>query len=143
LKNLNSKLILSSSYVFQFYRKIASKHKKLSLTEERKLIRKARRGDVLARQKLQVHLIGFFIYRIETTLWYPRRREFGEDILQECIIFAADRLPKFKLWFKSKTGEYTSYHLSTYLWKGVTGIIVQQIRQENQRRKKEREWCRE
>ncbi len=128
--------------MFRYYRKIASSHKKLSLTEERKLIRRARQGDVSARQKLQIHLIGFFIYRIETTLWYPKRQEFGEDILQKCIIFAADRLPKFKLWFKSKTGEYRSCHFSTYLWKGVTGIIIQQIRGENLRRKKEREYYR-
>jgi hypothetical protein len=59
------------------------------------------------------------------------------------VIFAADRLPRYKLWFKIQSGEYKSYHFSTYLWKGVTGIIIQQIRKEGLRRLKERELCRD
>ncbi len=113
--------------MFRSYRKIASTHKKLSIADERKLIRKAKKGDVSARKKLLLHLLGFFIFRIETTLETRIRRELGEDILQECILFASGKIPKFKLRYKTKAGIYKQYQLSTYLWKGITGVIYQQV----------------
>ena len=70
-----------------------------------------------------LHLVGFFIFRIETTLESPKIQELGEDILQECILFASGRIPKFKLRYKNKPGVYKKYRFSTYLLKGVTGII--------------------
>ena len=103
----------------------------LPLPEERKLISLAKKGDIPARQKLQLHLLGFFIFRIENTLHSSKIREFREDILQECVLLASVKIHSYKLRYRTKTGEYKKFRFSTYLWKAVTGIIFQQITKYN------------
>jgi hypothetical protein len=52
----------------------------------------------------------------------------GEDIFRECFLYADSKLPRYKLWFKKKDGTFVSYRFSTYLWKGVTGIMMCHLR---------------
>jgi hypothetical protein len=94
---------------FGYYKKTARRYKTLPLDEERRLIRHAKKGDVPARQKLLLHLMGFFIFRIETTLFPHIKREFGEDILQECILFAETKIQKYNLRYKDKTGCFKKF----------------------------------
>jgi hypothetical protein len=113
---------------FGYYRKIAAKHKPLPLDEERRLIRRAKKGNPQAREKLLLHLIGFFIFRIETTLYPPVKREFGEDILQECILFAEIKIKSYNLRYRDENGIFKKVYFRTYLWKGVTGVMFTYIK---------------
>ena len=113
---------------FGYYKKIAAKYKPLPLDEERRLIRRAKKGNQPARKKLQLHLIGFFIFRIETTLYPPVKREFGEDILQECILFAEKKIKSYNLRYRDKKGLFKKVYFRTYLWKGVTGVMFTYIK---------------
>ena len=117
--------------LFLQLKKTASVHTMLPLPEERNLISLAKKGDIPARQKLQLHLLGFFIFRIETTLHSSKIREFREDILQECVLLASVKIHSYKLRYRTKPGEYKMFRFSTYLWKAVTGIIFQQITKYN------------
>ena len=92
------------------------------------MIRRARKGNVPARKKLLLHLIGFFIFRIETTLYPPVKREFGEDILQECILFAEKKIKSYNLRYRDKEGLFKKVYFRTYLWKGVTGLMLAHIK---------------
>jgi hypothetical protein len=76
-----------------------------------------------------MHLTGFFVYRIETALFSSALRDHGQDILQKCILFAASRICRFKLRYRNKVGVFVKHHLSTYLWKGTTGIIFSHIKE--------------
>jgi hypothetical protein len=73
---------------YNLYKQTASKYGPLSLDDERRLVRRAKKGDQLARKKLLLRLIGFFVFRIETALYPALRHRFGEDILQECLLLA-------------------------------------------------------
>jgi len=109
------------------YLLIAQKYHKLPHKEERLLIRHIRNGDMESKKKLMLHLSGFFLFRILTTVHGSSLIDKGEDIFQECFIYADSRLPRYKLWFKKKDGSFASYRFSTYLWKGVTGIIIRHL----------------
>ena len=98
------------------------------MDEERRLIRRAKKGNQPARQKLLLHLLGFFVFRIEATLYPPVKREFGEDILQECILFAEAKVQKYNLRYKDKDGSFKKVYFRTYLWKGVTGLMFAHIK---------------
>ncbi len=113
---------------FHNFRATMTKHKKLPVKEERKLIYLAKRGDRLARDKLLLHLVGFMIFRIQTSISYPTVVAYGEDILQECILFADINIQRYKIRFKNKAGIYKTYCLSTYLWKGITGTMFAYIK---------------
>jgi hypothetical protein len=113
---------------FYLYKQTASKFGPLSLDDERRLVRRAKKGDRLARKKLLLHLIGFFIFRIETTLYPAIRHRFGEDILQECLLFAESRIPRYNLRYKDERGIFKKVYFRTYLWKGVTGVMLTYIK---------------
>jgi len=49
--------------------------------------------------------------------------EHGEDIIQDCRVFADERINFYKLWYKNEEGIFVSYGFTTYLWKYITGII--------------------
>jgi hypothetical protein len=114
--------------MFGSYRKLSAEYKPLPLAEERKLIRLAKKGNDPARNKLLLHLTGFFIFRIETTLFSSAKREFGEDILQECILFAQTKIKRYNLRYKDKNGVFKKVYLRTYLWKGITGLMFSYIK---------------
>jgi len=113
---------------FNLYKETAKKHRPLSLGDERRLISLAKKGDGLARRKLLLHLTGFFIFRIETTLFPRIKREFGDDILQECFLFAESKINCYKLRYKNKLGVCKKVFLRSYLWKGVTGVMLNYVK---------------
>jgi len=114
---------------FSEYKKIAAKHKPLSLVDERRLIARAKKGDTSARDKLICHLIGFLLFRIETTLYPCLKNEFGMDIINECILFAEKKINRYNLRFRNKKGKHVKVYLRSYLWKGITGIMITYIKQ--------------
>ncbi len=113
---------------FHNFRATITEHKKLSGNEERRLIRLAKKGDRPARDKILLHLVGFMVFRIQTSISYPAVVTHGEDILQECMLFADTKIQRYKIRFKNKAGIYKTYCLSTYLWKGITGVIFSYVK---------------
>ena len=98
------------------------------MNEERRLVRRASKGDQLARKRLRYHLIGFFIFRMETTLYPAIRNRFGEDILQECLLFAESRIPRYNLRYRDDKGIFKKVYFRTYLWKGITVVMFTYIK---------------
>jgi len=109
--------------MFESYQKIMNQHNKLPLRQERKLIHLAQRGVVEAQNKLLRHLIGFFVIRVRTTAFPSFSLLYGEDIIQDCVIMAAEKIKTYNLEYKNKYGELQPLHFSTYIWKSVTGLI--------------------
>lgn len=120
--------------MFESYQEIMNQHKKLPLKQERKLIHLAQRGFVEAQNKLLCHLIGFFVIRVKTTAFPSFFLPYGEDIIQDCVIMAAEKIRTYDLEYKNKSGELQPLHFSTYIWKSVTGLIYTY-------RKQKREIC--
>lgn len=114
--------------MFDTYQEIARHYKKLSIHYERELITSSKKGNTLARNELLLHLIGFFLYRINTTLNSSLIREYGEDIIQDCLLFAIKKIDTYNLNYKDKNGKTKTFHLSTYMWKGVTGQIINYLK---------------
>lgn len=109
--------------MFNFYQEIVEQHKKPSLEYERRLIKTAQKGDSSAQEKLLLYLIGFFIFRIRTSLYPKIVNQYGEDILQDCLSLAIKKISTYNLKYKNKTGELHPVHLSTYMWKSITGLM--------------------
>lgn len=114
--------------MFERYYETVRQHKKLPILRERKLIASAKKGNKLAQNELLLHLTGFFIYRIYTTLYSSIIKQYGEDILQDCFLFTVKVINSYKLRYKNKEGKIQIVHLSTYMWKGITGIMLNHIK---------------
>jgi hypothetical protein len=115
--------------VLSHYRKLASRHKKLPCKEERMLISLAKKGDKSSQEKLLIHLIGFFLFRVETSLFPSIIPRFGDDIIQECVLFAMRKIPSYNLRYKDKKGFFKKVCFSSYIWKGVTGVMLSYLKQ--------------
>jgi hypothetical protein len=114
--------------LFEKYRQTITQYRNLPLKEERTLIRLAKRGNLPAQQKLLLHLVGFFIFRIRTTLYPAVAREFGEDILQECLLWTPKKIKSYNLRYRNKKGIFQPVQLRSYIWKGVTGLMFQYVK---------------
>jgi hypothetical protein len=114
--------------MFEQYRQIIRQYPKLTLQNERRLIRLAKRGDLSAQQTLLLHQIGFFVFRIRTVLYPAVVREYGEDILQECLLWTPKKIRSYNLRYKNRDGIFQPVLLRSYIWKGVMGVMFQYVR---------------
>ena len=114
--------------MFESYYEIARKYQNLLLHDERKLITQAKRGKISAKQELILYQIGFFLFRINTMLYPPIRKQYGEDILHECMKYALERVSSYNLRYRNKSGKFQPVYFRTYLWKGVTGVIISSVK---------------
>jgi hypothetical protein len=114
--------------MFEQYKQIIRRYPKLTLQNERRLIRLAKRGDLSAQQTLLLHQIGFFVFRIRTVLNPAVVREYGEDILQECLLWTPKKIRSYNLRYKNRDGIFQPVLLRSYIWKGVMGVMFQYVR---------------
>ncbi len=110
------------------YQEIGFRHKKLPLRRERRLIALAQRGKSAAQERLLLHLVGFICFRIKTTLGSKQLKRFGDDIFQDCLVLAMKNIKNFDLKYRDSRGKRQRLHLSTYMWKGVTGIMFSWVK---------------
>jgi hypothetical protein len=123
--NVHSFILLT---MFEQYEQVVKQYPKLPLHDERKLIRLAKRGNCSAQQTLLLHQVGFFIFRIRTTLYPSVVREHGEDILQECLLWTPNKIRSYSLRYRNVKGVFQPVQLRSYIWKGITGVIFQYVR---------------
>ena len=109
--------------MFKSYQDIIKQYPKLPLKQERELIYLAQQGIVEAQNKLLLHLIGYFVIRVKTTAFPSFFLVYGEDIIQDCVVMAANKIKTYDLNYKNNFGELSPRHFSTYIWKSVTGLI--------------------
>ena len=114
--------------LFKDYYRIARDRKKLSLHRERKLIARARNGCSSSESELVLHLIGYFLFRINTTLYRPVIEEHGEDILQECVLLTRQKIESYRPDYRGRDGDLHPVHLSTYMWKSLTGMMFAYVK---------------
>lgn len=117
--------------MFKQYRQIIKQYPQLTLKHERNLIRLAKRGNTSAQQRLLLHQVGYFVFRIRTVLYPSVAREFGEDILQECLLWTPKKIQSYNLRYRNKKGVFQPVLLRSYIWKGITGVIFQYVRKNN------------
>lgn len=109
------------------YYQIANKYKKLPLKYERKLIKSAKKGNSTSQEILFLHLTGFFVFRFSTSPYLPLIRNSFDDIIQDCLVFALKNIKTYKMRYKNEEGIFQPVHFSTYMWKGITGIIISSL----------------
>jgi hypothetical protein len=118
--------------LFELYLQIAKQHKNLPLKDERKLISLAKKGNILAKSKLLFSQTRFLLYRIKTMLYPEILNRYGEDIFQDCLIFSIKKISSYNIRYKNKAGKFQPVYFRTYLWKGITGVIINSIKSKNE-----------
>ena len=80
--------------MFETYRNIIRKYPKLSIYQERRLIKQAQGRSKVKKDELVLRHIGFVIFRIHKIAFPAYRVRFGEDILSQAILILYDKIKR-------------------------------------------------
>ena len=124
--------------MWEAYRGIASRYSRISLSEERRLIRLAKRGCEKSEKEIVLRHIRFVIYRIRKKLFPEYLKQFGEDPLTEGILILYQKVKTYNLRYYDKKGNFKSVKFVSYIWKRIDGFIIDFLTEEFKRRKIEK-----
>ncbi len=121
--------------MWKTYRGIIRKYPRISLQEERRLIRKAKKGSKEAVDELVLRHIGFVIFRINKRAFPAYARRFGEDILSQAIFLMHARVQTYSLRYYDEQGNFKPVRFASYIWQFIDGLILASLRKELRREK--------
>lgn len=116
--------------MFETYRHLVHKYPKISLYQERRLIKQAQGRSKAKKNELVFRHIGFVIFRIYKITFPAYRARFGEDILSQAIFILYDKIKTYDLRYKDKYGNSKPVRFSSYIWKRIDGFIIDYIENE-------------
>ena len=116
--------------MFETYRHIIRKYPKLSIYQERRLIKQAQGRSKAKKDELVLRHIGFVIFRIYKIAFPAYRTRFGEDILSQAIFILYDKIKTYNLRYKDKQGNPKPVRFSSYIWKRIDGFIIDYLKRE-------------
>jgi DNA-directed RNA polymerase specialized sigma subunit len=103
---------------------------RISLSEERRLIQKAKRGSKKSKDELILRHVSFLIFRIHKVVFPEFIQRFGEDLLEEAILIVYNKIKSYDLDYRDKHGNLKPVRFISYIWKRIDGFIIDYLREE-------------
>ena len=124
--------------MFEAYRHLRNKYPKISLHQERRLIKQAQEGSKAKKAELVERHIHFVIFRVNKIVYPAYRARLGQDILSEAIFILYDKIETYDLRYKDKYGNPKPVRFSSYIWKRIDGFIIDYLKEELNKERQER-----
>jgi len=118
------------SAMFKTYRHLICRYPKISLYQERRLIKQAQGDSKAKKDELVLRHIGFIIFRIRKIAYPIYCTRYGEDILSQAIFIFYDKIKTYDLRYKDKHGNSKPVRFSSYIWKRIDGFITDYLKKE-------------
>jgi DNA-directed RNA polymerase specialized sigma subunit len=112
------------------YKPIIQRYPKISLSEERRLIKKAQNGSKKSKDELVLRHISFLIFRIHKVVFPEFIQRFGEDLLEETILIVYNKIESYDLDYRDKHGNLKPVRFISYIWKRIDGFIIDYLKKE-------------
>ena len=122
--------------MWKAYSSVLKKYPKISLQEERRLIRLAKKQKEQADELVLRH-IGFLIFRICKRTFPQYVQRFGDDILTQAIFMLYEKIKTYNLRYYDKQGNFTPVRFVSYIWKAVDGLILAYLKKELEREQRQ------
>ena len=121
--------------MWKAYSSITRKYSKLTLQDERRLIRQAKKHKDKADELVLRH-ISFLIYRISKRAFPKYIVRFGEDILSQGIFLLYEKIKTYNLRYYDKEGNFKPVRFVSYIWKATDGLILASLKKELEKEKR-------
>ncbi len=121
--------------MWKAYRNIVLRYPKISLQEERRLIRQAKRGSKEKTEELVLRHIGFVIFRVHKLAFPSYVKRFGEDLVSQAIFILYEKIKTYNLRYRDRKGRFKPVRFSSYVWKRIDGLILDTLKKEIQNEK--------
>src|SRR3989338_935489 len=115
--------------MWKTYSSIIRKYPRLTLQDERRLIRQAKKHKDKADELVLRH-ISFLIFRISKRTFPKYITRFGEDILSQGIFLLYEKIKTYNLRYYDKEGNFKPVRFVSYIWKAVDGHVLACLRKE-------------
>ena len=124
------------------YQHLIHHYPRISLQDERRLIRKAKKGSKEKTDELVLRHVGFVIFRIHKRTFPRYIQRFGEDILAQAIFLLYQKIKTYNLRYYDKGGNFKPVRFTSYIWKAVDGHILASLKKEleKERRHESLDW---
>ena len=122
--------------MWKAYSSVIKKYPRISLQDERRLIRQAKKQKEKADELVLRH-VGFVIFRIYKKTFPKYVERFGEDILSEAIFILNKKIKSYNLRYYDKQGNFKPVRFVSYIWKAVDGHILACLKKELEREKRQ------
>jgi DNA-directed RNA polymerase specialized sigma subunit len=116
--------------MFETYRHLRRKYSKISLYQERRLIKQAQGRSKKKKNELVERHIWFVIYRINKIAFPIYRARFGEDILSQAIFILYAKIKTYDLRYKDRKGNPKPVRFGSYIWKRIDGFVIDYLKNE-------------
>ncbi len=119
--------------MWERYLAVIRRYSKIPLSEERRLIRLAKRGCSKSSEEIVLRHIGFVIFRLRKRLFPEYLKRFGEDFLGEAIPLLYQKVKTYNLRYYDKQGSFKPVKFVSYIWKRIEGFITDSINKETEK----------
>jgi len=116
--------------MWKTYKHIIRRYPRISLLEERCLIKKAQRGSKKSKDELVLCHVSFLIYRIHKIVFPDLIQRYGEDLLSEAILITYKKIDSYDLDYRDKLGNPKPVKFISYIWKRIDGFIIDSLKKE-------------
>lgn len=116
--------------MWKTYRHMIRCYPRISLYEERCLIKKAQNGSKKSKDELVLRHISFLIFRIHKVVFPEFIQRFGEDLLEETILIVYNKIESYDLDYRDKHGNLKPVRFISYIWKRIDGFIIDYLKKE-------------
>jgi hypothetical protein len=125
--------------VWEHYRNIGKRHPRLSLAQERRLIVHAKRGSTKSADEIVLSHLNFVIFRLHKRGFRDFVNRYGEDIVSDCIpvLYRQIKTYDLKYRYRDPEGQLKPVKFSSYIWKRVDGFIIDSLKRESLRERRE------
>src|SRR3989338_2870611 len=110
--------------MWKAYSSVFKQYSRISLREERQLIRYAKKGSKSAEDELVLRHIGFVIFRIHKRAFPAYVKRFGEYLLSQAIPVLYQKTKTYNLRYYNKGGNFKPVRFVSYIWKCIDGLIL-------------------
>lgn len=120
--------------MWEHYREDIRAYPKISISEERELIRLAQNGSKKSRDELVLRHIGFLKFRIQRIVFPGLIHHFGDDLLNESILILYKKIETYDLDYCDSRGNPHPVKFISYVWKRIDGFLIDSLKKESRYR---------
>ena len=123
--------------MWEVYRNSLPKYQKISLSEERRLIARAKKGSDKCADEIVLRHVCFVIFRLQKVAFPEYLKRFGEDMLSEATLVLRQKIKTYNLRYRDKNGCFKPVRFASYIWKRIDGLVIDSIAREIKKEKTE------
>lgn len=111
---------------------------RLSLVQERRLIRKAQHGSRQCRNEIVLRHVPFVASRVRKKVFPNLLRRYADDLIAASVPELCRKVSTYDLRYRDETGRPWPVPFASYIWKRIDGFIIDYVKRETARDRKER-----